>query len=194
MDGIQEFLKLFGGFTIRSLVELFLAIGFLVIIYKKIKKFLDEQYEHQAKEKEKDKARIQKLEDITTKIETFSTKQDNILSQQKEIKEKIEDIVRKQNTQQAQLDEIRKSVNEREKNKLNDKLVQSYSYYNSLEKNPLKAWTSMESSAFWGLFSEYEKAGGDGFMHEIVQPAMKVLRVIDINNSEEVANLMQSRR
>ena len=51
----------------------------------------------------------------------------------------------------------------------------------------------MESSAFWGLFSEYEKAGGNGFMHENVQPAMKVLRVIDINDTEEVANLMQNR-
>lgn len=193
MNGIEEFLKLFGGFTIRGLVELLLALGFLIIIYKKIKKFLDEQYDHQAKEKEKEKTRVQKLEDITTKIETFSTKQDNILIQQKEIKEKINDIVKKQNIQQEQLDEIRKSINEREKNKLNDKLIQSYNYYTSLEKNPLKAWTSMESSAFWGLFSEYEKAGGNGFMHENVQPAMKVLRVIDINDTEEVANLMQNR-
>lgn len=193
MNGIEEFLKVFGGFTIRGLVELLLALGFLIIIYKKIKKFLDEQYDHQAKEKEKEKTRVQKLEDITTKIETFSTKQDNILTQQKEIKEKINDIVKKQNIQQEQLDEIRKSINEREKNKLNDKLIQSYNYYTSLEKNPLKAWTSMESSAFWGLFSEYEKAGGNGFMHENVQPAMKVLRVIDINDTEEVANLMQNR-
>lgn len=194
MDGIQEFLKLFGGFTIKGVVELFLALGFLLIVYKKIKKFLDEQYEHQAKEKEKDKARIQKLEDITVKIETFSTKQDNILTQQKEIKEKIEDIVTKQNAQQKQLDEIRNSIDEKERKKLNDRLLQSYNYYNNPNKNPMKAWTSIESSAFWGLFSEYEKTGGNGFMHSTIQPAMKMLRIIDINDSEEIANLMQSRR
>lgn len=193
MDGMEQFLKVFGSFTVRNLVELGLAIGFFIVIYKKFKGFLDAQYEHTNKEKEKEALRVKKLENITDRIDKFTKKQDDILTQQEVIKDKIENIVMIQNSQQQQLDKIQNSIEERERNKLNDRLVQSYNYYNNIEKNPMKAWTTIESSSFWGLFSEYEKAGGDGFMHDTVQPAMKLLRVVDINDSEGIENLMKNR-
>ena len=42
------------------------------------------------------------------------------------------------------------------------------------------SWTKMESDAFWRLFKDYENAGGDGYMHTPVRPAMMNLTVIDI--------------
>lgn len=35
----------------------------------------------------------------------------------------------------------------------------------------------MEAEAFWGLFRDYEEAGGNGYMHSVVQPAMTELIV-----------------
>ena len=35
----------------------------------------------------------------------------------------------------------------------------------------------MEAEAVWGLFRDYEEAGGDGYMHTVVQPAMEKLRI-----------------
>ena len=40
----------------------------------------------------------------------------------------------------------------------------------------------MEAEAFWELFKEYEDAGGDGYIHTVVQPAMNLLKVIDIED------------
>ena len=45
------------------------------------------------------------------------------------------------------------------------------------ETNPSKSWTQMEAEAFWGLFRDYEEAGGNGYMHSVVQPAMTELTV-----------------
>lgn len=186
MTGMEEFLKVFGNFTVGNMLEIILACGFLYIFYKKVKKFLDEQYAHQEKEKEKEKLRVEKLDNISNKMDLY-------IKQQGDINKQLNLVIVTQNKQQIQLDDIQASIQEREKNKLNDRLLQSYNYYNNPDKNPMKAWTSIESSAFWGLFKEYEKAGGNGFMHSTVQPAMKMLRVIDINDADEIANLMQNR-
>lgn len=42
----------------------------------------------------------------------------------------------------------------------------------------------MEAEAFWELFSDYEEAGGNGYMHTVVQPAMNRLTVIDLPRRE----------
>ena len=38
----------------------------------------------------------------------------------------------------------------------------------------------MDSEAFWELFREYEEAGGNGYMHTVVQPEMARLTIIDV--------------
>ena len=68
----------------------------------------------------------------------------------------------------------------RERNKLRDKLLQSYRYYIDIQKNPNQSWTKMESEAFWALFRDYEDMNGDGYIHTVVQTAMELLKVIDI--------------
>ena len=42
----------------------------------------------------------------------------------------------------------------------------------------------MEAEAFWGLFRDYEEAGGDGYMHTVVQPAMEKLRIRECGEEE----------
>ena len=53
--------------------------------------------------------------------------------------------------------------------------MQNYRYYVRAETNPSHSWTQMESEAFWELFREYEEAGGNGYMHTEVLPAMELL-------------------
>ena len=52
----------------------------------------------------------------------------------------------------------------------------------------------MEAEAFWELFKEYEDAGGDGYIHTVVQPAMNLLKVIDIEDATSVLRLTDSRK
>lgn len=57
--------------------------------------------------------------------------------------------------------------------------MQNYRYYVNAETNPSHSWTKMESEAFWELFREYEDAGGNGYMHTEVLPAMELLTVVE---------------
>ena len=76
---------------------------------------------------------------------------------------------------QARLDSVEETNKRRECNKLRDRLLQNYRYYTNEATNPSKSWTQMEAEAFWGLFRDYEDAGGNGYMHSVVQPAMEEL-------------------
>ncbi len=40
----------------------------------------------------------------------------------------------------------------------------------------------MEAEAFWELFRDYEEAGGNGYMHTVVQPEMERPDVSDVGN------------
>lgn len=85
--------------------------------------------------------------------------------------ERINDIANR-------LTQMEESTKRRERNKIRDRLLQNYRYYVNPETNPSHSWTQMESEAFWELFTEYEDAGGDGYMHTEVMPAMQLLTVV----------------
>ena len=50
-------------------------------------------------------------------------------------------------------------------------------YYNKYKDSG--EWSKLEKDAFWDLFDDYEKRGGNGYIHSIVEPAMRELREID---------------
>lgn len=51
------------------------------------------------------------------------------------------------------------------------------SYYRKYKNNG--EWSKLENDAFWGLFARYEAHGGNGHMHDVVEPIMRELKVID---------------
>ena len=88
---------------------------------------------------------------------------------------------------------MEKSTQRRERNKLRDRLLQNFRYFTSKEKNSMQAWTRMEAEAFWELFKDYEDADGNGYVHSEVQPAMNLLELVEVDDTESVAQLMKSR-
>lgn len=90
--------------------------------------------------------------------------------------------------------ELRDSDDKRKRNELRDRLLQQYRYYTSPVHNPMKMWSEMESDAFWQSFGDYEDKGGNGHMHNIVQPQMRALEVIPMHEEENIKKLMNSRR
>lgn len=72
------------------------------------------------------------------------------------------------------LNDMKEKDNITEVKKLKEKLV---AYYNKYKKSD--GWTSVEKEVFWDLFDDYESRGGDGFIHSIVEPVMRELKVID---------------
>lgn len=182
----EAFLKVFGGLTVANVVQIILAVAFLVYVGKKIRDYLIKRYEA---EQEKDKQLHEALESVRKYPEY---RKQSIAIQQK-LEGEIQSIRKSQEENVKRLDEMEKSTKRRERNKLRDRLLQNFRYFTSKEKNPMQAWTRMESEAFLELFKDYEEAGGNGYVHSEVQPAMNLLELVEMDDTERVTQLMKSR-
>lgn len=179
MNGLDEFLSLFGGISLTQIVVVIIAISFGIGIYKQVKKYFIERYKAEQEQKEK-------LKEVLDQVAQYPKYRQQSIDMQKYFQEEINKL----QDAQKQLRETQEAVRvivermeteskEREKNKLQDKLLQYYKHYGDIKKNPAQCWTRMESQAFWALFKDYENVGGDGYMHTTVQPAMKLLNIVE---------------
>ena len=186
MTGLEEFEALFGNVTVASLVELGLVAVFLVKIWRKVKEYLDRRNadwlaEEKAKEaREKaDEKRDQKLDKALAAIDKYPEYRAQSLRVQKELEDKISELTKSQDANTKKLHEMEETQNRESRNRLRDILLERYRYYTDPVRNPSQSWTTMEAEAFRELFGDYERAGGDGYMHSVVQPAMNRLRIDD---------------
>ena len=72
------------------------------------------------------------------------------------------------------LETMQKKENETKLKELKDSLISYYSKYRNVGE-----WSKLEKDAFWDLFDDYEKRGGDGYIHSIVEPVMRELKEVD---------------
>lgn len=73
------------------------------------------------------------------------------------------------------LEKMQENNNETKLKELKDSLIRYYNKYKTIGE-----WSKLEKDAFWDLFEDYEKRGGDGYIHSIVEPVMRELREIDL--------------
>lgn len=179
MKYLDQFLAVFGDITLGQLMTLLLAIFFLYAIYKELKKYNDENIAAKQARAEEEKAQKKKVDEaweITQKYPTYHQEsiqiRNNLETEIQELRDDFKAIMKR-------LEEIEEQNKKRECSKLRDMLLQNYRYYTSEQQNPSQSWSKMESEAFWELFREYEAAGGDGYMHTEVQPAMERLLVVE---------------
>lgn len=187
MTGLEEFLKMFGNLTVANVIYIVMAIIFLILVYRKFSDYLIKRHEA---EQEKDR---QIKEALDAAKEYSKYREEDIKSQQKmetdmqELKAAVEEHTKR-------LEKMENDSRKREINKLRNTLLQNYKYYTDKTKNPLQAWTKMESEAFWDLFGDYEDMGGNGYMHTEVQPKMQLLTIIEMNDADGISELMQTRK
>lgn len=184
---MESFLQTFGNITIGRTALAVAAIIFLIKIYKKIERYFSEKA---ITEKEKD-TQIQKVIEQAKKYPEWH--QQSVKIQQK-FTDAIDGLKESQQETIKRLQSLEEEIQRRERNKLRDRILQSYRYYTSEEKNHLKAWSEMEADAFWKIFKDYEESKGDGYVHTDVQPAMNSLEVIPMHETERISELMQSRK
>lgn len=72
------------------------------------------------------------------------------------------------------LEAMQQKENETELKKLKDSLIRYYNKYKITGQ-----WSKLEKEAFWDLFEDYEARGGNGYIHSIIEPAMRELEEID---------------
>ena len=168
LKGLEEFLELFGDVTMSEFVKFLFALVFLYAIYKEIKKINDAKIK-EVEEEKIHKKKVDEAWEITQKYPIYHQESIDIRNG---LEKEIQEIRACFGAVIKRLDEIERQNKKRECSKLRDMLVQNFRYYTNEQQNPSKSWTRMESEAFWELFREYENAGGNGYMHTDVKPAM----------------------
>lgn len=144
---MDAFLELFGGVTINTIVQWLIALGFLIMVFKKVTEYLNKKLEHDAETK-------RTMEGILESTGRLP-----------EIEHKISALEQAQEENIRRLDKIEEDAKRRERNTLRDRLLQSYRYFTSNEHNPSGEWTKMESEAFEEIYADYIEAGGNGYIH-----------------------------
>ena len=175
MTGFEEFKDLFGDITVLSVIEMLLAVVFLVFIGKKVRDYL-------IKKHEMDRIRDEQIREALEAVRKYPEYRQQSIRIQELLEGEIQELRQMQDDQSQRLLDMEETTKRRERNKLRDRLLQNYRYYTNKQENPSQSWTRMESEAFWELFRDYEDAGGDGFMHTEVQPAMERLTIIEHDN------------
>lgn len=94
----------------------------------------------------------------------------------------------------TRLQETQAQANERAVNDLRQKLISEYRLFTNKVKNPMQAWSEMEYKAFMSQVKDYEKLGGNDYIHKTVLPAMNGLEIISMCDEERLAELMSSRQ
>lgn len=120
----------------------------------------------------------QQLRDnLQEKTDIAVEKSEEALGEIKELHLILEQI----QTRQEEIDADRKS---QKVNELRQDLINAYHYFTSIERNPKQEWNEMEAHAFWSMFGDYERYGGNDFAHRVIQPAMNKLKIIPITQED----------
>lgn len=107
--------------------------------------------------------------------EEANKRSEETLNEIKELRFLIEGIKDKQ----EEIDADRKA---QKVNELRKDLIDAYHHFGNKDSNPSLTWNEMESHAFWSIFDDYVRYGGNDFAHEVIEPAMKKLMVVPITN------------
>lgn len=173
MQGMEEFKLIFGGITLWQVVELGLALGFALALYKKVKNYILERHDA---ERERDEKLAQALDSINR----YPQYRAQSLKIQDELRGEIAELRSGQQQTAQRLQKMDEEQRTLKRNELRDRLLEAYRYYTSKG-----AWNIMEADVFWELFRDYEKLGGDGFVHGTIEPAMRALPVQAISAPED---------
>lgn len=184
---MQEFLEIAGRYTIANVVVGVTALLFLWKIYAAVKEKIIERHE-------REQALNENVHKALEQVSRYPEWREQSLQVQKELNAAIAELRNGLQKNAKKLDEIEAQNRERERNKLRDRLLSSYRYFTSADKNPLQAWSEMEAEAFWAMYGDYVSSGGNSHIKTVVKPAMRALQKIPMHEEEEIAELMHSRK
>ncbi len=168
---------MFGDMTFLQIAELIIGAVFIISLYKKYKAVIISTHDESQK-------RERQFEEILEEVRKCSEHREKSDEIHELLGREVQGLRAMQESSTTRLDEIEGWIKSKDKNMLRDILIKHYRYFTNQHRNPEQSWTEMEAEAFWALFRDYEEAGGNGYMHTIVRPAMEKLTVVaDVDNA-----------
>lgn len=125
MKGYNEFVKLFGDITVLNVLQIILAIVFLYCVYKKVRDYLIKRYED-------DKKKDAQLKEALDAISKYPQYRQQSLEIQQKLESEIQGIRLAQEENIERLKKMEDAQMKLERNKLRDRLLQSYRFYPGL--------------------------------------------------------------
>ena len=143
------------------------------LMSKNQKSFYDKQMQYRQVSQELRNRLEEKTNKAITTSEEANKRSEETLSQIKELKLLIEEIKNKQ----EEIDADRKA---QKVNELRKDLIDAYHHFGNKDSNPTMTWNEMEAHAFWSIYNDYVRYGGNDFAHKVIEPAMRKLIVVPI--------------
>ena len=171
MNAIKELTTLDFSLVFVSVFIILIGIKAIVSLFEWFIEKLGLETKGMRKRKEEHNLLIQTSQGLIQLQEKHEESVRQSIRHDEMIKADISSLTEKVNEIADTLSVMQKKDNETKLKELKGSLIRYYHKYKDIGE-----WSKLEKDAFWDLFDDYEKRGGDGYIHTIVEPAMRELR------------------
>lgn len=171
MNAIKELTTLDFSLVFVSVFIILIGIKAIVSLFEWFIEKLGLETKGMRKRKEEHNLLIQTSQGLIQLQEKHEESVRQSIRHDEMIKADISSLTDKVNEIADTLSVMQKKDNETKLKELKGSLIRYYHKYTDIGE-----WSKLEKDAFWDLFDDYEKRGGDGYIHTIVEPAMRELR------------------
>lgn len=171
MSAIKELTTLDFSLVFVSVFIILIGIKAIVSLFEWFIEKLGLETKGMRKRKEEHNLLIQTSQGLIQLQEKHEESVRQSIRHDEMIKADISSLTEKVNEIADTLSVMQKKDNETKLKELKGSLIRYYHKYKDIGE-----WSKLEKDAFWDLFDDYEKRGGDGYIHTIVEPAMRELR------------------
>lgn len=105
----------------------------------------------------------------------------------------VETVSENQEALKQKIDNIEEENIKYRQSDTRNELIKLYRYFTDKHSNPTRAWTRVEHDSFMQLYDVYSSNKGNSYVHDEIYPAMQQLEIIEINETEKLAELYSSR-
>lgn len=174
MDAIKELFNINFSYVFISVIVILLGVKTLVSLAEWVIEKLGLETKGMRKRNEDHNLLIQTSQGLTQLQEKHEESVRQSIHHDEMIKADISTLTNTVNGIANTLNDMQEKENETKIKELKGSLVRYYNKYKDVGE-----WSKLEKDAFWDLFDDYEKRGGDGFIHSIVEPVMRELREVE---------------
>lgn len=171
MSAIKELTTLDFSLVFVSVFIILIGIKAIVSLFEWFIEKLGLETKGMRKRKEEHNLLIQTSQGLIQLQEKHEESVRQSICHDEMIKADISSLTDKVNEIADTLSVMQKKDNETKLKELKGSLIRYYHKYKDIGE-----WSKLEKDAFWDLFDDYEKRGGDGYIHTIVEPTMRELR------------------
>ena len=155
----------------------FMILSFIIAVYSIICKFSEivKKPIGVAKQRKQDHELLLKtVQDLTELHNTHREDTKQSIRHDEIIREDLQTLTSTVNDISSKLEIMQEKIDATEMAKLKEKILAYYRKY-----TPLGEWEKFESDVFWGLYDSYISHGGNSFVKDDIEPAMRKLRIKD---------------